>query len=80
MSITQTVCVFVTLSIQHALRMRHVVICGLLRSTVFFHLINGTTYEKMLLNIKCVLQVSLQLVPEIFFILGKTERDMIENV
>jgi hypothetical protein len=30
-------CVFVALGIQHAMRVSHIVICGLPRSTVFFH-------------------------------------------
>ena len=39
MSVAQTVCVFVALGIQSATRMRHVVICGLSRSALFFHFI-----------------------------------------
>jgi hypothetical protein len=35
-SITQFECVFVALGIQDAMRMYDVVICGLLRSTIFF--------------------------------------------
>jgi hypothetical protein len=40
MSITQPECVFVALDIKHAMRMRHIVICGLLRSTIFFQIIS----------------------------------------
>ena len=32
--------VFVPLSIQHTTRMRHIIICGLPGSTVFFHFIS----------------------------------------
>jgi len=48
-------CVFVALGVQHAMRMCHVVIFGLPRSTVFFHIvINDTIFEKKVLNAKCV--------------------------
>jgi hypothetical protein len=38
--ITYSECVFIALGIQHATRMRHIVICGLPGSTVFFHFIS----------------------------------------
>ena len=40
MNITQPECVFVALGIQNAMRMRHIVICDLHRSTIFFHIIS----------------------------------------
>ena len=40
MIITQTARVFVVLGIQHAIRMRHIAICGLPGSTIFFHIIS----------------------------------------
>ena len=40
MSITQPECVFVALGIQQKTRMCPMVICGLPRSTIFFHIIS----------------------------------------
>ena len=40
MNITQAVCAFVALGIEHAMRMRRIIICDLPRSTNVFHIIS----------------------------------------
>ena len=75
--------VFVALVTQHAMSMRHIVICELSGSKILFsphYLINGTIFGKKVLNIKCLFWFSLQIGSESFFILWRTERDMIKNV
>jgi hypothetical protein len=56
---THSECVFIALDIQHARRMRHMVMFGLSAFTTFFphYLTTGTIFEKKkkLLNLKCVL-------------------------
>ena len=71
----------VTLVIRHAMRTRHIVICGLPRPTIFFPrcLINGMILEKKVLNIKCVLISSMNL-SDTFLIPRRTGQDMIKNV
>jgi hypothetical protein len=50
--VTYSECVFLALGIQHAMRMRRVVICGQPGTTVFFHiiLINSTIFEEKVME------------------------------
>ena len=78
-SITYTECVFVALSIYHAILMSHV-ICGLPGSTIFFHISHKRhDFRKQLLDIKCVL-IFARILSVIFLILSRTERDIIMKV
>jgi hypothetical protein len=69
---------FVVLSIQHAIRMRHIFIYGLSGSTTFFHinLTKGTILETQVIELK---MWSLTFY-EFFLLLRRTERNMIQNV
>jgi hypothetical protein len=72
---------FVTIDVQQAMRMRHIVICGLPCSTIYFHIIfrdntvfgvgRGGVFEHKM----CVLISS-----EAFLIIRRTERDVIKHV
>ena len=54
--ITYSASVFVALFIQHAMRMRHIVVCDLPGSTIFFYIISlrhDFRRKKKLLKINC---------------------------
>ena len=73
------VCVIVALVIQHAMRMRRIVIFGLPGSTIFFHVISlmaRLPKKKMLSNMKCIFRFYLQLSSETFLILRGNEKDI----
>jgi len=83
MSITQLVCAFVILVIQQTMRM-HLTLSfeaypAVQHFSTLFHKRHDFRKNK-LLNTKCVFRVSLQLLSEIFFILRRIKRDMIENI
>jgi len=79
MSITQTESVSVALGIQNAMRMRHIVNCGLSCSTIFFHITSKRHVEKKLLNTKCVFRLRVQLSSKTVSFLRSNEHDMIKN-
>jgi hypothetical protein len=78
MNVTYFECVFAALAIQHAMRMLHLVICGLIRFYILFPpcSLNGTIFEKKVMEHKmCVF--SLQILSETFLILGEELGDIL---
>ena len=72
---------FVASGTQHALRMCHIVVCGLPPAVQYFSTLSHKQHDfrkkKKLQNMKCAFRVSLHLFSETFFILRRIERDMI---
>ena len=74
-SITYYECVFVALGIEHAMRMCHIVICGLRGSTVFFHIISQTARfkKKSVIGLKMCVVIFSTTSSETFSTLRRTE-------
>ena len=74
---------FVAIFSLYAMRMFHVVICGLSGYTGFFlprYLLNGRIFEKKVTEHKYVFWFPLQILSEIFFVLRIIHRDIVINV
>jgi len=73
---------FVALVIQHAMRMRHIVICGLSGSTIFIHIIKTawlSTHKKIIQHKMCF--DFLYSFPRRHFLTSRTiQRDIIINI
>jgi len=81
-SITYTEYRFVALAIQHAQRMRRIILSSLACLTVpYFSTLSHKRHDfrKIFLNIKCLFWFSLQLLSELFLILKRIRRDIIIN-
>ena len=83
LSVCLCVCVCISsLGIQHAMGMRHTVICGLVRTTTVFsdYPTNVTIFEKKFLNTKCLSWLSLEICVKIFSFLRRNEQDVIKKL
>jgi hypothetical protein len=80
-SINYSECVF---SLRYPAWNAHAPYCHLWPAPLYnifpYYLINGTIFGGESLNTKCVFWLPLQVLPEIFLILRRNERDMIKNV
>jgi hypothetical protein len=71
--ITYSVCVLVTLGIQHAMRLCHIVICGVSTSVILFphYLINGMIFGKIFFEYKLCVLIFYTILSETFLIIRK---------
>jgi hypothetical protein len=71
--------VFIALGMQYAMRMGHIVTCGMCASIMFpHHLINGKISKKEVTGHKTCVLISSKNLFETFLTVRRTERDMIK--
>jgi len=70
------------MGIQHAMRMRRIVICGPYGSAMFFphYLMNDKDFEKKVIEYKMCVLIFSKTLSESFCILRQIGRDMVKNV
>jgi hypothetical protein len=68
------------LGIQHLVRMRHNVICGLFGSAVFFNSLKQQDFRRKVTEYKFRVLIFCQILSATFLILRRNERDVIKNV
>ena len=80
-NMTYSEIVFLALDIKHAVRMRHIVVCGLSGAALFFTIISKqSNFPKTVMEHKMCVLINCTTLSQTFLILRRTGRDVMKNV